>query len=583
MHCLAVLALGVVIASLVLSLVLSPQKAFASTPIPITGGSIHIQSDNIASSTLASSTSKIGIYFNTASPITLSAATSTIRIMGGSLASTTISLVAGTTYTYVATTTLTAGQNPSDGPLTFAIFFVSNDYGTTTAYATTDGSSVTLSSVKPHVVGPITIVSNNTNNTALASSTNVVTLTFHTDEAIQAPTVTLGAHAIVAVTSNPTASTTWTATDSSLSGDSQGVITFSIPATDFYGNATTTPATWTTNASSVTYDSVAPTVTPSTITSNNTNTALAKSGNTVVLHFTSNEAILAPTVTIGAHTGITAVDVSASTTWTATAAIDATDSDGTLTFSIATPHDMAGNATTSASWLSSTGVRVDETAPTITLLGSSPVNMYQNATYSDAGATASDSYDGDITSSIVTTNPVNVATPGTYTVTYNVSDAAGNAATQVTRTVIVNGAGGGVSGGGPLSVGYVNSGGGGGWTYQPATIPTDSTGGISTGVASSGSHRFAALTLALKRGMKNGTAVQVLQEMLNQDPSTQVTATGPGSLGNETTFFGAMTEAAVQKFQAKYGIVSSGTPATTGYGAVGPKTRAKLNALYGQQ
>jgi len=36
---------------------------------------------------------------------------------------------------------------------------------------------------------------------------------------------------------------------------------------------------------------------------------------------------------------------------------------------------------------------------------------------------------------------VNVATVGTYTVTYDVTDAAGNNATQVTRTVTVASAG----------------------------------------------------------------------------------------------------------------------------------------------
>ena len=35
----------------------------------------------------------------------------------------------------------------------------------------------------------------------------------------------------------------------------------------------------------------------------------------------------------------------------------------------------------------------------------------------------------------MTVNSVDVNTVGTYTVTYNVSDAAGNAATQVTRTI----------------------------------------------------------------------------------------------------------------------------------------------------
>ena len=45
--------------------------------------------------------------------------------------------------------------------------------------------------------------------------------------------------------------------------------------------------------------------------------------------------------------------------------------------------------------------------------------------------------DGNITTNIITTNTVNTTSAGTYTVTYNVSDAAGNAATPVVRTVNV--------------------------------------------------------------------------------------------------------------------------------------------------
>ena len=59
------------------------------------------------------------------------------------------------------------------------------------------------------------------------------------------------------------------------------------------------------------------------------------------------------------------------------------------------------------------------------------MSLELGSTYTDAGATATDNIDGDITSSIVAVNLVDVNTVGTYTVTYNVSDAAGNAATQV--------------------------------------------------------------------------------------------------------------------------------------------------------
>jgi len=65
------------------------------------------------------------------------------------------------------------------------------------------------------------------------------------------------------------------------------------------------------------------------------------------------------------------------------------------------------------------------------------INIIKNATYSDVWATANDSFEGDITSDIVTVNSVDTTTLGTYTVTYNVSDWSWNAATQVTRTVNV--------------------------------------------------------------------------------------------------------------------------------------------------
>jgi len=89
-------------------------------------------------------------------------------------------------------------------------------------------------------------------------------------------------------------------------------------------------------------------------------------------------------------------------------------------------------------YVAATGVPADTTAPLITLVGSAAVTLTVGDAYVDEGATATDDVDGDITANIVTVNPVNTGTAGTYTVTYNVSDAAGNAATEVTRTVIVD-------------------------------------------------------------------------------------------------------------------------------------------------
>ncbi|OGY31518.1 MAG: hypothetical protein A3C02_00750 [Candidatus Andersenbacteria bacterium RIFCSPHIGHO2_02_FULL_45_11] len=96
--------------------------------------------------------------------------------------------------------------------------------------------------------------------------------------------------------------------------------------------------------------------------------------------------------------------------------------------------DNAGNESTP---VVSTQVVIDTTAPLITLAGSTPVTVEFGTTYTDAGATASDDVDGNITANIVTVNPVNTNAVGAYTVTHNVNDAAGNSATQVTRTVNV--------------------------------------------------------------------------------------------------------------------------------------------------
>lgn len=106
--------------------------------------------------------------------------------------------------------------------------------------------------------------------------------------------------------------------------------------------------------------------------------------------------------------------------------------------------------------------------------------------------------------------------------------------------------------------------------------------------------------------------IQALQAKLSNSPasgiSTSVPVTscpalgrmlGVGSRGNDVTelqiflkakgyfneeatgYFGVLTEGAIKKMQATNNIVSSGTAATSGYGAVGPKTRAVIATLCG--
>ena len=79
----------------------------------------------------------------------------------------------------------------------------------------------------------------------------------------------------------------------------------------------------------------------------------------------------------------------------------------------------------------------DIVKPVITLLGNAEESVVVNAGYVDAGATALDDVEGDITSDIVVTSTVDPNQVGDYTVTYNVTDWAGNVAETVTRIVHV--------------------------------------------------------------------------------------------------------------------------------------------------
>jgi hypothetical protein len=81
----------------------------------------------------------------------------------------------------------------------------------------------------------------------------------------------------------------------------------------------------------------------------------------------------------------------------------------------------------------------------------------------------------------------------------------------------------------------------------------------------------------LNFGMTNAQ-VLTLQQILNKSGFV-ISASGPGSPGNETSYFGAMTREAVRKFQCAKNITCSGSESTTGYGMVGPRTRAALNSM----
>jgi hypothetical protein len=112
---------------------------------------------------------------------------------------------------------------------------------------------------------------------------------------------------------------------------------------------------------------------------------------------------------------------------TAQGMVGATVSAGAVT-------STAGNPNQSGSF----SIIFDSQPPAITLLGDNPTMIYEHETYFDAGATAFDAIDGNISSQLVIDmSGVIVSVAGSYQVTYEVSDAAGNSAPQAVRTVVV--------------------------------------------------------------------------------------------------------------------------------------------------
>jgi hypothetical protein len=207
---------------------------------------------------------------------------------------------------------------------------------------------------------------------------------------------------------------------------------FSLVFTDLAGNAGTA-VTATTNASGVTFDQTAPTLTAVAIASNNVNPLWAKVGDTVTVVFTASEAIATPTATIVGRAA-TVAPVSGST-YTATVTMGAGDTEGAVTFSL-TFTDVTGNtgtavtATTNAS-----AVTFDQTAPVITSAPTAGATYKSAFTYT---ATASGSAVSFGAAGLPAGLALNSATgaitgaatiSGSFTLALSATDAAGNVGT----------------------------------------------------------------------------------------------------------------------------------------------------------
>ena len=112
-----------------------------------------------------------------------------------------------------------------------------------------------------------------------------------------------------------------------------------------------------------------------------------------------------------------------------TANVTSEEKDGIVTYRVT---DSSGNEAV----VERTIIYKDVIAPVLTLNGRTYITLYVGGSYAEAGYSASDECDGDITGNVVVEGGVNTQQAGHYTVSYKVSDSAGNVA-EAHRNVTV--------------------------------------------------------------------------------------------------------------------------------------------------
>ena len=304
--------------------------------------------------------------------------------------------------------------------------------------------------VTPPTLNPVSIASNNADIT-LARVGDTVTLSFTADENIMTPVVTIDGNAADAVLGGPTV---WTATRVMQAGDNEMVVPFTIDYTDLAGNMGL-QVTATTDASSVTFDETGPSLNPVSISSNNADPTWARVGDTITLSFTSNEDIMAPTVTIDGNAADAVLG--GPTVWTATRVMQAGDTDAPIAFTI-NFSDLAGNAGTQVTATTdASSVRFDEVAPLVTsgtitagntarIVYAEPVisvmGDYTGLVLTPGGARAVTGHSGSTTTTI-TLNfggaAASVNAVGTVDIGAGLTDLAGNPITPVVGQALADG------------------------------------------------------------------------------------------------------------------------------------------------
>ena len=266
-----------------------------------TPANVSIGSDNVVSSGLSAGYATTGdtikVLINPNEPI--SQPTVTFTLGGVDIAANRVTYANPSGDTWTAQYDGLVGD--AEGLVSFSAS-LTNVHGITTAApitAVTDNSSVTYDKTAP-ILQSVNIASSNTPN-SVANGGDVVTFTFTTDEPISEPalTVLFGGVPIAprTITYVFTAPNKWTASYVVDPNDGEGPVTFNIGVINNLCGIVAPGVAATTDNSSVTIDTTAPTIDVLDITSDNPKSNVVIKDNVVTLSFTTSEKIHEPIVT----------------------------------------------------------------------------------------------------------------------------------------------------------------------------------------------------------------------------------------------------------------------------------------------
>lgn len=257
------------------------------------------------------------------------------------------------------TATYAMAGGDAEGAVGFTIGFTDTAGNAGTAVtATTNASSVVFDGTVPTLT-TVTLASNNA-AAGWAKVGDTVTLAFTASETITTPTVSINGHVVTA----SHVGNDWTATYTLASGDAEGAVAFSIGFADVSGNSGTAVST-TTNASTVTFDKTAPSISvgaPSELLTRNgpvSFTVTYSDANFSGSTLTAGEVTVTKTGSANGTVGVTG----SGNTRTVTISDPTGDGNFGITVVAGTATDLAGNLASGST--ASATFEIDHTGPAV--------------------------------------------------------------------------------------------------------------------------------------------------------------------------------------------------------------------------